>query len=351
MGRVHDLYRRTGADLPFGDPRRAHGVAMEGYYWRLSDPDSGRCVIALCGVCRAPAPAAAGPAGPAGPAGAASAAGDGSAAAQWAVVALAAHPGGFVRWLNAPVAAAEPASLGAAAWDGEGAPVLRGSERRIAVDLGDDARLEAVLEARAGWPGRALGGLGLAQAAPGLPQYWHPVVLGARVRGTAVLGGETVELEGWDGYVEKNWGGTFPGEWWWGQAALGEGAMAAFAGGRLGLGPLAASALVVRACGHVARFAPPGALVTASAGGGEWRLRARSPRWTALLEGEALHPPHILPVPVPAERRAVMRSEHHLSGRLRVTLRRGRRTVLRAESALAGLEHGVEETIDRPEPE
>jgi hypothetical protein len=337
VGRVHDLYRRTGADLPFGDPRRAHGVAMEGYYWRLSDPDSGRCVIALCGVCRAPA--AGGPAG------------DGPAAAQWAVVALAAHPGGFVRWIDAPVAAAEPASLGAAAWDGEGAPVLRGCERRIAVDLGDDARLEAVLEARAGWPGRALGGLGVAQAAPGLPQYWHPAVLGARVRGTAVLGGETVELEGWDGYVEKNWGGTFPGEWWWGQAALGEGAMAAFAGGRLGLGPLAASALVVRAGGHVARFTPPGALVTASAGGGEWRLRARSPRWTALLEGEALHPPHILPVPVPAERRAVMRSEHHLAGRLRVTLRRGRRTVLRAESALAGLEHGVEETIDRPEPE
>jgi hypothetical protein len=329
VGRVHDLYRRTGADLPFGDPRRAHGVAMEGYYWRLSDSDSGRCVIALCGVCRAPAPAGAGTAG------------DGPAAARWAVVALAAHPGGFVRWRNAPVAAAEPAALGAAAWDGEGAPALRGSERRIAVDLGEDARLEAVLEARAGWPGRALGGLGVAQAAPGLPQYWHPAVLGARVRGTAVLGGETIELDGWDGYVEKNWGGTFPGEWWWGQAALGEGAMAAFAGGRLGLGPLAASALVVRAGGQVVRFTPPGALVTASADGGEWRLRARSPRWTALFEGEAASAPHILPVPVPAERRAVMRSQHHLAGRLRVTLRRGRRTVLRAESALAGLEHGV----------
>ena len=25
-------YRATGADLPFGDPTRAHGVDMEGYF-------------------------------------------------------------------------------------------------------------------------------------------------------------------------------------------------------------------------------------------------------------------------------------------------------------------------------
>jgi len=81
--------------------------------------------------------------------------------------------------------------------------------------------------------------------------------------------------------------------------------------------------------------------VTAGAGGGEWRLRARSPLWTAELEGEAIHEPHVLPVPVSAERRAILRSEHHLAARLRVTLRRGRRTVLRAETALAGLEHGT----------
>jgi hypothetical protein len=300
---------------------------MEGYYWRLSDPGSGRCVVALCGVCRAPA-------------GAAGTAGSAGSAGSWAVVALAAHPGGFVRWTNAPAAAAEPDALGALAWEA-GAPVLRGSERRIAVDLGPGARLDAVLEGRAGWPRRALGALGVAQVAPALPQYWHPAVLGARVRGTAVLGGESVSLDGWDGYVEKNWGGTFPGEWWWGQASVGEGAMAAFAGGRLGLGPLAASALVVRAGGTLARFTPPSALVLASAGDGEWRLRARSPRWTAQLEGDAINPPHVLPVPVPAERRAIMRSEHHLAGRLRVTLRRGRRTVLRAETDLAGLEHGT----------
>ena len=101
-----------------------------------------------------------------------------------------------------------------------------------------DARLEAVLEGRAEWPRRALGGLGLAQAAPGLPQYWHPHLLGARVRGEARLGGETVDARRLRRPTrEKNWGGAFPGDWWWGQAGFGDGAMAAFAGGRL-RGPL-----------------------------------------------------------------------------------------------------------------
>ena len=36
-------YRSTGADLPFGNPLRAHrGVAMEGYFWRITDPGTGR---------------------------------------------------------------------------------------------------------------------------------------------------------------------------------------------------------------------------------------------------------------------------------------------------------------------
>jgi len=312
--RLSTAYRASGADLPFGDPRLAHGVAMEGYYWRLWDPGSSRCVVTLCGVCRDPA------------------------GALWAVVALAAHPGGLVRWVAAPRAWADPRALGAAAWDGD-ACVLRGTERRVALDLGAGARLEAVLEGRADWPDRALGGLGVAQVVPGLPQYWHPVVLGARVRGEASLGGETVSLDGWEAYVEKNWGGAFPGVWWWGQAGFGDGAMAAFAGGELA-GRLGASGLVLRAGGEVVRLAPPAAVVRADVGGGEWRLRARSARWSATLEGEGGEP-HILPVPVPAERRAVMRSEHHLAGRLRVVARRGRREVLRAESALAGLELGT----------
>jgi hypothetical protein len=50
--RVAHSYRASGADLPFGDPLRAHGVAMEGYFWRITDADRGRSLIALIGVNR-----------------------------------------------------------------------------------------------------------------------------------------------------------------------------------------------------------------------------------------------------------------------------------------------------------
>jgi hypothetical protein len=305
---------------------------MEGYYWRFADAASGRAVVALCGVCRAP---------------------DGP----WALVALAAHPGGFVRWAVAPRAWADPAGLGVAAWDdpepaGRGAAarerpdrlVLRGSSERLEVDLGPDARLSATLGDRVGWPRRMFGALGPAHAVPGMPQYWHAHVLEARVGGEASLAADAVDLTGFSAYAEKNWGGAFPGEWWWGQAGLDEGLVVAFAGGRL-RGPVAASAIVVRVGGEVVRLAAPGALATAQVRSGEWLVRARSARWDVTLEGEGAGPPHVLPVPVPAERRAIMRSEHHLAGRLRVVARRGRRTLLRAESSLAGLEHGTPQGV------
>jgi len=43
---------------------------------------------------------------------------------------------------------------------------------------------------------------------------------------------------------------------------------------------------------------------------------------------------------VPAERRAVDRSQHHLAGEMRVRVTRRGRTVFAGESALAGLERG-----------
>ncbi|MEH6382156.1 MAG: hypothetical protein V7768_10665, partial [Dietzia cercidiphylli] len=51
---LHRRYRATGADLPFGDPLRAHGVAMEGYFLRVTDRDRGRALIALIGINRGP---------------------------------------------------------------------------------------------------------------------------------------------------------------------------------------------------------------------------------------------------------------------------------------------------------
>ncbi len=305
-------YRRTGADPPFGDPARAHGVAMEGSYWRFTDVASGRVVVVLCGACRAP---------------------DGP----WAVVGVASHPGGFVRWRIVP----DCALAGRAVRAGD---VLDAAPGRLRVRL-DGASVDATWSADVPWPRRrAFGGLGPAQSLPGLGQYWHPLLpLGTAVGG-AVLDGAPVPLDGATVYAEKNWGPTFAGHWWWGQAhGLGGGAACvAFAGGRL-LGQ-APTALVVALEDRVLRFAPPLARVVVATAPGRWRVDAADWAGGCAVSLEAEADPAaavVLPVPVPAERRVIMRSAQHLAGRLAITVRRGRRVALRGESELAGLERGV----------
>jgi hypothetical protein len=298
-----DAYRRSGADLPFRDPTRDHASAMEGYYWRIVDPAGGRVVMVLCGVCA-------------------------TADGRWAVVALARHPEGLLRTAIVPEASADADRLGVRAGD-----VLHGDEEGLRVDLGPDARLDVRFAERVGWPYRAFGALGPAHAVPGLAQYWHPHLLGARVIG----GG----LDGALAYAEKNWGPAFAQHWWWGQAFLEEEVCAAFAGGPLTLlgHAVAPTAAVVRLGDRVLRLAPPLALVRSGAGG--WRVRARSPRWTAEIEGEAAPGAlYELPVPVPGERATEPRSRQALAGRLALTVRHGRRVVFSGASELAGLERG-----------
>jgi hypothetical protein len=112
----------------------------------------------------------------------------------------------------------------------------------------------------------------------------------------------------------------------------------AFAGGRVhGAAP---TATVVWDPDGLARLAPPFARTVASAGGGEWRIRARTPRTAIELEGSAPGPGLRLPVPLPASRSLELRSTHHLLGRIRVSVRRGRRFWLREESTAAALEDG-----------
>src|SRR4051812_28379352 len=142
-GATLSRYRRTGADPPFGDPARYHGVAMEGYYWRFTDPVRRRVVVALIGVNR-----------------------DGRGGT-WATVALAAHPGGHVRSAVVAEAWADPRALGAGARDGA-RTVFAADARGVRVDLGDDARLDARIGEPRAWPRRALGGIGPAQIVPGL---------------------------------------------------------------------------------------------------------------------------------------------------------------------------------------
>jgi hypothetical protein len=334
---IERAYRGTGADPPFGDPRRAHpGVAMEGYFWRFTDPVGGRVVIALCGVNR-------------------------TAAGSWATVALAGHPSGFLAQAAVPGAAADDHALGACAGDG----AFRASADRVQLDLGPGARLDVRLTGTRGWTRRPFGGVGAAHAIPGLSQYWHPHLLGGRARGRATLGDETIDLDGFEVYAEKNWGrGGFPQRWWWGQAHGFErgDVCVAFAGGLVGLGSgggpqLSATALVVRIGDTLVRLGQPLLSgVRADVRPGSWRLRGRGPIWSAEVTATARPgTEHLLPVPLPDQRRNVAAAHQHLGGQMHVVLRRRGRVVFAGSSALAGLEQGDlrtarADTTDAPAP-
>jgi hypothetical protein len=317
-------YRATGADPPFGDPRGYHGVAMEGYFWRITHARSRTVVVVLLAVNRD------------------------AAGGTWGMLALAAHPGGFVRAATVADAAADPRRLRLRAGDA-GRPALEADDGRLRVDLGADAGVDVSFEARVPWPPRwAFGGIGAAHAIPGLSQYWHPHLLGARVRGSACAGGAALDLDGATAYAEKNWGAAgHPPAWWWGQAHGFErpDACVAFAGGLAAFGPvrLRATSVVVALGDEVLRLVSPPAPLRVAVDDRGWRLRGRTARHEVQIEG---HPngtaPHLLPVPVPAERRRRDGlSAMHLAGALHARVRRRGRTVFDGTSALAGLERGL----------
>ncbi|TSD99536.1 hypothetical protein FOS14_12245 [Skermania sp. ID1734] len=321
-----DRFRATGADLPFGDPLRAHGVAMEGYFWRFTQPDSGRVVIALIGVNR-------------------------SEQGSWSTLGLASYPNGFLRTAVHPEGFADPERFGATA-----GTAFRATEDRVTVDLGPDAKLDVAISEHRQWPRRSFGGSSVFHTVPALNQYWHPWLLNGTAHGTATLGGEAWSLDGAQVYSEKNWGkGGFPEAWWWGQAhGFAEpGACVAFAGGVVSTGKLhtEVTAVVVRLPnGQVMRLGNPVVSpVRARVSDERWSLHGRSAQIGIEIEGNAaLGDAHVLPVPLPAEQRHVPGAIEHLGGRLHVVVRRRENIIFSGESALAGLEHGG---IDRARAE
>jgi hypothetical protein len=326
-------YRATGADPPFGDPRGYHGVGMEGYFWRITHAATGAVVVVLLAVNRDAA--------------------DGT----WGMLALATHPGGFVRAATVEHAAADRRGLRVRAGDVD-APALEADDERLRVDLGPDARVDAAFAERVPWPPRwAFGGIGAAQAIPGLSQYWHPHLLGARVRGSARAGEARLDLDGATAYAEKNWGAAgHPPAWWWGQAhGFGrDDVCVAFAGGLATLGPvrLRGTSVVVAIGGEVLRVVSPPAPLRVAVDARGWRLRGRTVRHRIEIAGHANGTaPHRLPVPVPAERRRRDGlSAMHLAGALHVRVRRGGRTLFEGTSALAGLERGLGPLSAPPAP-
>ncbi|MGZ4448087.1 MAG: tocopherol cyclase family protein [Nocardioides sp.] len=315
---IHAAYRSTGATLPYGDLLGAHGVAMEGYFWRVTDAASGRVAVALIGVNRD------------------------RTGAHWSTLGLAGHPSGFLAVEAHPDGFADRGRLRVAAGS-----AFTGDASTVRVDLGPTARLELDVVDHLSWPRRRFGGSSGFHAVPALNQYWHPWLLGGRASGRAVLGEEVWEFEDAEVYGEKNWGAEgFPDSWWWGQAhGFGDGACVAFAGGEVTAGPLRTevTALVVRLPdGTVLRLGNPvTSPVRARVSDDTWLLRGRGRGWRVEVEGSApLAAAHVLPVPLPSERRNVPGALEHLGGTLRVTVHRGARTVWSGTSTVAALEHG-----------
>ena len=145
----------------------------------------------------------------------------------------------------------------------------------------------------------------------------------------------------WDGavlYAEKNWGPRFTEHWWWGQAQgfPGADACVAFAGGRvLGGAP---TAVVVRVEDRVLRLSPPLAR-TVTAVGRPAGASTPAPR-AGTSPSRARRPARLRCSPCRWWRSAASRRapQQYLAGRLRATVRRGRRVWWSGESDLAGLE-------------
>jgi tocopherol cyclase len=315
LQRIDRSYRRTGANLPHGDARPSHGAEMEGYFWRVTDTAARRVVVVLCGVNRHPA-------------------GD------WATVAIAAEPGGFVRSAVLPGANAAPDRFAVTAGDG----AFAADDGQVRLDLGPDARVRFSLARHVRWP-KAFGGGGVFSAVPFLGQYWHPHLLGGGASGAAAVGTDLWEFEDAEVYAEKNWGAGFPERWWWGQAHGFDrpDVCVAFSGGVLTAGPVAVTVggIVVRVGAHVVRLTPPTARVRSTADVRRWEVSARGAGYRVRLLGSASGEPHVLPVPLPAERRNIDTDLEHLAAHL--SLEVTGRIDYRGESDLAGLEIG-----DRP---
>ncbi len=300
---------------------------MEGYFWRFTDARSGRVLIALNGVNRGPG------------------------GGHWATLGLASHPTGFLRTRVHPVGHAATDGLGAFAGE-----AFAGTADRLRVDLGPDARIDVEVRSPTPWPRRSVGGSSVFQTVPALNQYWHPWLLGGSAHGRAVVGDETWELDGWQVYGEKNWGkGGFPDSWWWGQAQAFEDpeVCVAFAGGDVTAGPLrtrVTALVVLLPGGRLLRLGDPVVSpVHAEVSDERWLLRGRSTQWQVDLEGlGSLDAAHVLPVPLPAERRNVPGAIEHLGATMTVSVRRRGRLVWQGVSRVAALEHGG---IDRARAE
>lgn len=301
--------------MPFGDPLPSHGTEMEGWFWRLSDPAKGRVAVALCSENRHP---------------------DGN----WSTAAIALHPGGVVSSAAIDGVRAERTQFCVQA--DSGGHLIDASRQRLRMVIGE-TQLDLSFREAYEWP-KAFGGGGVFSSVPFLNQYWHPYRLGGKASGTVSHGDQSWTFTDATLYCERNWGAGFPLRWWWGQAHDFEDAdvSVAFSGGLLELGPLRrdVTGVVVRLGDRVLRITPP-ALVTSNCDVREWHIDARTPRYHVVLDGQGTpEGPHVLPVPIPAERRNIDTDYEYLAGKLRCTVREWGRVIFDGTTKFAALEVG-----------
>jgi hypothetical protein len=95
---------------------------------------------------------------------------------------------------------------------------------------------------------------------------------------------------------------------------------------------------VVRVGDHVVRFAPPWSTVRTSTDSTRWEVSARGQGCILRLVGVGVGDPHLLPVPLPAERRNVDTDLEFLAAHLTMELTGA--VCYSGETHLAGLETG-----------
>ncbi|MEU2723758.1 tocopherol cyclase family protein [Streptomyces smyrnaeus] len=305
-------WRRTGADLPWGDPLPSHRSPMEGYLWRFTDTARSRVLLVACGVNHRPG-------------------------RPWGTVVVAASPLSLVRSTTLDGARADSDRFAVHA-----TPALTFAQNRLRVCLADVNLEVSVLP-----PARrrtVLPAASVFSLVPGLNHYWHPYLFDGRVEGAARLGDEHWDLTGCQVYAEKSWGRGFPPAWWWGQAHGFDrpDVRVAFAGGLLGRGraTVPVGGLVLGLGDRRIELFPPAAIVRGGARADRWWLTAAGPRYRVRLTGEgAGGPPLRLPIPTLIPHHLGF-SEQHLAGEIRLEIDRAGRPLYAGTSRLAGLETG-----------
>ena len=299
-------YRATGADPPFGDPRGYHAAGLEGHFWRITQPRTGAVVVVILAICRD------------------------AQGHPWAMASLAAHPGGAVRSATLPDAWGAPRGLALRAGD-----AFAADERSLRVDLGPDARLERELRRAAGV---AAAGVRRARARAGRPRP-EPVlasVAAARAgerqrarrrarRSTSTAPSPTPRRTGARAACRPRGGGgrrtasiaptcASP------SPAVAPGSGRCARRRRRWSSPSATRC--APSCGRCARCASP-----STSAAGAWPARGSRSRPTPTAR------PHLLPVPVPRERRRLDDwAPQHLAGTLRLSVRRRGRTLYQGTS-------------------